>query len=161
MQESNIRRSCNNSEDARRWCHAMLSRCVTVTYRAVPSYPSVAVACRIDIRPCTNRVKPCRTVSNRVGPCQTRVGPCQTVLDRVKSVSDRVWVKFDPAGVKGLNTFQVNLGSMFNKEFVYLLKLISPVDELWAGSWSPGSTGTSDSFCTISFSTQDVCHSNT
>ena len=101
MQESNIRRSCNNSEDARRWCHAM-ANAKSMCHCYVQSRPITSVRGRRVSDRHSTVYKPCLTVSNRVGPCQTRVGPCQTVLDRVKSVSDRLWVKFDPAGVKGL-----------------------------------------------------------
>ena len=99
MQESNIRRSCNNSEDARRGCHAK-----STFHCYVQSRPIISVRGRRVSDRHSTMYKPCRTVSNRVGPCQTHVKPCQIVLDRVKSVSDRVWVKFDPAGVKGLKS---------------------------------------------------------
>ena len=91
MQESNIRRSCKNSdcEDARRWCHVSLLRVRIVEPSAISYRLRPIISVRVD------RVK---TVSKPVGPCQTRVGPCQTVLDRVKSVLDRVWVRFDPSG---------------------------------------------------------------
>ena len=82
MQESNIRRSCKNSEDARRWCHCYVHSRLHFHIVSVPSYPSVSTV----YKPCQtvsnrvklvlDRVKPCWTVSNRVGPCQIRVGPC-------------------------------------------------------------------------------------
>ena len=90
MQESNIRRSCKNSEDARRWCHVSLLRVRIVEPSAISYRLRPTISVRVD------RVK---TVSNRVGPCQTRVGPCQTVLDRVKPVLDRVkpcWTVSNP-----------------------------------------------------------------
>ena len=91
MQESNIRRSCKNSdcEDARRWCHVSLLRVRIVEPSAISYRLRPIISVRVDrVKTMSNRVKPSQTVSNRVGPCQTRVKPCQTVLDRVKSVLD-------------------------------------------------------------------------
>ena len=126
MQESNIRRSRNNSEDARRWCHAKsMCHCYVHLCRAVPSYPSVAVACRwirralraLDLlsreappqwwsfagsRSSARSARLIQRVGSTFDRVQTaRVKPCQTVLNRVKpcwTVSNPCWTVSNRVG---------------------------------------------------------------
>ena len=40
--------------------------------------------------------------------------------------------------IKILSYFQLNFGTLFKRDYVHVLKLVSPVDEIWSGPYSPG-----------------------